>query len=135
MKSEITNLKSVARQGLVECVQHELLHPYPILTEKKGELVAQFKYTIAVRKEKEMPLMLAGSIIDVSRYQSDFKIVDEKLLKLLAEPLDQYLPNNKKTVKKDKKKKDNKEKKKKRKEAKLKKKEELRKKQEEGGNK
>jgi hypothetical protein len=81
MKNDIPNLRSVARQGLVECLQHELLHPYPILAEKKGELVAQFKYTIAVRKEG--PLVLAGNLVDLTKFQSDFKITDEAILKLL----------------------------------------------------
>ena len=29
------------RLGLVECLSHGLLHPYPVLHEKAGELVAQ----------------------------------------------------------------------------------------------
>ena len=51
------------RMGLVECVNNELLHPYPVLAEKKGEFVAQFKYTIAVRKEG--PLIICGNTIDL----------------------------------------------------------------------
>ncbi len=30
-----------SRLGLVECLNHGLLHPYPVLYEKAGELVAQ----------------------------------------------------------------------------------------------
>jgi hypothetical protein len=29
------------RLGLVECLNHSLLHPYPVLHEKQGDLVAQ----------------------------------------------------------------------------------------------
>jgi hypothetical protein len=29
------------RLGLVECLNHGLLHPYPVLHEKGGDLVAQ----------------------------------------------------------------------------------------------
>ena len=76
------NLKSVARQGLVECVQHELLHPYPVLADKSTEFVAQFKYTIAVRKEG--PIIISGSTIDTTKYNSDFKITDEEILKILS---------------------------------------------------
>ena len=43
MKTDVSNLKAVARQGIVECVQHELMHPYPVMTERKNEFVAQFK--------------------------------------------------------------------------------------------
>lgn len=116
------------RMGLVECVNNELLHPYPILSEKKGEFVAQFKYTIAIRKEG--PLIICGNTIDLSRYSSEMKVQDESVLKALEVPLDTFLPNSKKAVKKEKKK-DNAEKKKKRKEAKLRKKEEAKKKREE----
>ena len=33
-------------QGLVECTNHGLLHAYPVLHEKAGELVAQAKATV-----------------------------------------------------------------------------------------
>ena len=115
------------RMGLNECVKNELLHPYPVLSEKKGDIVAQFKYTIAIRKEG--PLIIAGNTMDLSKYSSEHKVTDENILKLLAVPLDTFLPNSKKQVKKEMKK-DNKEKKKKKKEAKLRKKEEAKKKRE-----
>lgn len=35
-----------ARLGLVECVNHGLLHSYPVLHEKAGARVAQFKATV-----------------------------------------------------------------------------------------
>ncbi|XP_016505516.1 ERBB-3 BINDING PROTEIN 1 isoform X1 [Nicotiana tabacum] len=35
-----------ARVGLVECVKHELLQPYPVLHEKPGDLVAHIKFTV-----------------------------------------------------------------------------------------
>jgi len=115
------------RMGLNECVKNELLHPYPVLSEKKGEVVAQFKYTIAIRNEG--PLIICGNQMDLTKYSSEHKIVDENVLKQLAIPLDAFLPNSKKAVKKEKKK-DNKEKKKKKKESKLRKKEEAKKKKE-----
>lgn len=59
-----------------------MLHQYPILTEKKGEYVAQFKYTIAIRNEG--PIVLSGLTLDVSKFNSEFKITDENLVKLLA---------------------------------------------------
>lgn len=114
------------RMGLVECVNNELLHPYPVLAEKKGEFVAQFKYTIAVRKEG--PLIICGNTLDLSKYSSEHKVTDENVLKALEVPLDTFLPNSKKVTKKQKK--DNKAKKQKKKEAKLRKKEEAKKKKE-----
>jgi methionine aminopeptidase len=35
-----------ARLGLPECVNHDLLQPYPVLHEKQSALVAQFKATV-----------------------------------------------------------------------------------------
>lgn len=35
-----------SRLGLVECLNHGLLHAYPVLHEKPGELVAQAKATV-----------------------------------------------------------------------------------------
>ncbi|RZC78065.1 hypothetical protein C5167_002276 [Papaver somniferum] len=35
-----------ARLGLVECMSHELLQPYPVLHEKPGDFVAQIKFTV-----------------------------------------------------------------------------------------
>lgn len=37
---------SNARMGLPECVNHDLLQPYPVLYEKPSALVAQFKATV-----------------------------------------------------------------------------------------
>ncbi|KAI3833744.1 hypothetical protein MKX03_004079, partial [Papaver bracteatum] len=35
-----------ARLGLVECMNHELLQPYPVLHEKPGDFVSQIKFTV-----------------------------------------------------------------------------------------
>ncbi|KAL1804630.1 hypothetical protein ACET3Z_027698 [Daucus carota] len=35
-----------ARFGLVECVNHDLLQPYPVLHEKPGTIVAHIKFTV-----------------------------------------------------------------------------------------
>ncbi|XP_010553237.1 PREDICTED: ERBB-3 BINDING PROTEIN 1-like [Tarenaya hassleriana] len=35
-----------ARLGLVECVNHDLLEPYPVLHEKPGDFVAHIKFTV-----------------------------------------------------------------------------------------
>ncbi len=68
--------------GLTECVKNELLHPYPIMTEKKGDIVAQFKYTIAVRKEG--PFILSGLPLDTSKFQSEFTVDDAEIKQKLS---------------------------------------------------
>lgn len=35
-----------ARVGIVECLKHELLHPYQVLSEVEGAHVAHFKFTV-----------------------------------------------------------------------------------------
>ena len=117
----IENLKNVAKIGLSECVKHELFYPHPVLVEKKGDYVAQFKWTIAVRNEG--PIVLCGELLDESKFESEHKITDDKVVKLLAESSDPFLPNSKKSVKNTFKK-DNKAKKAKKKAAKEKKEEE-----------
>jgi methionine aminopeptidase len=39
---------TAAKIGVMECLQHDLLNAYPVLIEKPGEIVAQFKCTIVV---------------------------------------------------------------------------------------
>jgi methionine aminopeptidase len=40
---------TAAKVGVKECLNHDLLTSYPVLVEKSGEIVAQFKATIAVQ--------------------------------------------------------------------------------------
>ena len=35
-----------AKIGVKECLEHDLLTPYPVMEEKKDEVVAHFKYTV-----------------------------------------------------------------------------------------
>ncbi len=63
--------------GVTECIKNELLHPYPVMTEKKGDVVAQFKYTVAVRKEG--PFILSGLTIDPSKFKSEYTIDNDEI--------------------------------------------------------
>jgi len=36
------------RLGITECLKHDLVSPYPVLYEKPGEFVAQFKFTVLI---------------------------------------------------------------------------------------
>jgi curved DNA binding protein len=38
--------ESLGRMGVIECVKHELLQPYPVLTESAGAAVAHVKFTV-----------------------------------------------------------------------------------------
>lgn len=68
------------RLGLVECLGHELLHPYPVLWEKPGDLVAHFKFTVL--------LMPNGSDkitgVAAQQHATDKSVGSEEIKALLA---------------------------------------------------
>jgi methionine aminopeptidase len=65
---------NVARLGLKECLDHELLIPYPVLVEKVGTFVAQFKITVMITKGKTTALN--GLPINESLFKSEHTIKD-----------------------------------------------------------
>jgi len=56
------------------------------LSEKAGEYVAHFKYTVMILKGTT--IAISGGAFDANRYKSDKTITDEAILKLLATPMD-----------------------------------------------
>ena len=71
-----------ARIGIKECLEHELLVPYSVLTEKPGAFVAQFKMTVMITKGKTTAL--TGLPIDEATFKTDNSIKDQAVLDLLA---------------------------------------------------
>ena len=71
-----------ARIGIKECLEHELLVPFPILVEKPGNLVAQFKFTVMITKGKTTAL--TGLPIDEAQFKTEHEIKDQAILDLLA---------------------------------------------------
>ncbi|KAF5828289.1 peptidase M24, structural domain-containing protein [Dunaliella salina] len=69
--------------GIKDCVSHGLLHAYPVLYEKTGEIVTQIKGTVL--------LMPNGSDVitksPAQAVESDKKVEDPELLDLLAAPI------------------------------------------------
>lgn len=43
-----------AKIGVKECLEHELLTPYPVMEEKKDDVVAHFKYTVLMTNASTM---------------------------------------------------------------------------------
>ena len=77
---------TAAKVGVRECMNHDMLVPYPVLVEKPEEFVAQFKSTIAVLPRSTA--VLAGDVkTDLSKAQSDKAIKDEALKKLIGQEL------------------------------------------------
>lgn len=71
-----------ARIGIKECLEHELLVPYPVLAEKPETYVAQFKFTVMITKGKTTAL--TGLALDQATFKTDNSIKDEGVLELLA---------------------------------------------------
>ncbi|GBF91385.1 hypothetical protein Rsub_04125 [Raphidocelis subcapitata] len=67
------------RLGLVECLSHGLLHPYPVLHEKGGELVAQVKGTVLLMPGGNDRITTAPE----QPVETDKKLEDPELVKLL----------------------------------------------------
>eukprot|EP00742_Colponemidia_sp_Colp-10_P000157 GILJ01000176.1.p1 GENE.GILJ01000176.1~~GILJ01000176.1.p1 ORF type:complete len:403 (-),score=103.08 GILJ01000176.1:80-1177(-) len=88
--------EKIGRMGVVECLKHDLLHPYPVLYENNGEFVAQFKFTV---------LLLPGGTTKITglpltqQLTSEHKVEDPEVLSLLQKS------TNKRKQKKNRKKK------------------------------
>ena len=86
-----------SRFGLVECLNHGLLHPYPVLYEKPDAIVAHFKYTVLLMSNGNDKITGAP----LQEVQSDKKVEDEELVKLLQTSLKPKKKNKKKNKKED----------------------------------
>lgn len=71
-----------ARMGVVECVSHKLLEPFHVLYEKPNEIVAQFKYTVLLMPNG--PQKITGLPFDPTAFETENKIVDEEVKKILS---------------------------------------------------
>jgi curved DNA binding protein len=81
------NLRSLddekkAKMGINECVNHGLITPFPVLFEKEDEIVAQFKFTTLLMPNG--PMRITGLPFDGAHYESEHKIEDEEINKILA---------------------------------------------------
>jgi curved DNA binding protein len=70
-----------AKMGLKECLNHKLVEPFPVLHEKEGEFVAQFKFTVLLMPTRSHKI--TGLPVDLSIYKTEHKIEDESIVKLL----------------------------------------------------
>jgi len=82
-------------------MEHGLIMDYPILNEKAGEFVAQFKATVVVQPKSVAVLCGGGALHGADGYVSDKSIKDEELKALIARDL--WKKEEKKKEKKEKK--------------------------------
>ncbi|KAL3144873.1 hypothetical protein ABBQ38_001973 [Trebouxia sp. C0009 RCD-2024] len=83
---------SSSRLGIVECLSHGLLHPYPVMFEKSGELVAQFKTTVLLMPNGSDRITNAP----LQQISTDKQVTDEEVKTLLAASLKSKKKNKKK---------------------------------------
>ena len=74
---------------------------YPVLGEKKGEFIAQFKATIAIQPKSVAILCGGQDLVGKDGYSTDKKIKNEELNALIARDL--WKAEEKKKEKKEKK--------------------------------
>jgi len=74
--------ETCARVGVTEAKRHGLLHEYPALTEKAGEFVAQFKFTVLLLPNGVKKI--TGLALPADAVASKKEIKDEDLKALLA---------------------------------------------------
>lgn len=73
---------TAAKVGVKECLDHDLLLPYPVLQEKAGETVAQFKTTVAVLPRSTV--VLAGALpFDEGRFDTENSLQNEEVVALV----------------------------------------------------
>ncbi|RKP05237.1 proliferation-associated protein 2G4-like protein, partial [Thamnocephalis sphaerospora] len=72
-----------ARLGITECAAHGVVDAYPIFTEKAGDVVAQFQYTVFVTANG--PVRITTSPFDEAAVKSEKQVEDETVKELLAQ--------------------------------------------------
>ncbi|TLD32935.1 hypothetical protein PspLS_00403 [Pyricularia sp. CBS 133598] len=88
-----------AKSGVVECVRGNVFRQYELVGDKDGAAVARLLTTLAITKNGVTKLGAAPPL-DLSKYQTDKKIEDEEVLKILEQPLSRNTGNKKKKPKK-----------------------------------
>jgi len=81
-----------AKLGIVECLKHDLLVPYPSLFEKDGEFVAQFKFTCTITPTRTSRL----NSLPLPFVTSEYKVVDPEIEELLKTETNPKKVNKKK---------------------------------------
>lgn len=71
-----------AKLGISESLKHDLFNSYPVLTEKKGDLVAQFKITVMILQGGT--IAITGLPVDLAKFKTENAIKDEGVKALLS---------------------------------------------------
>jgi len=83
-----------SKMGIVECVKHGLCTQYPVVFEKEGEHVAQFKFTTLLMPNG--PLRITNNFYDEEAVDSKLQVVDSDMKNLLAQSVSRRAAKKKK---------------------------------------
>lgn len=89
-----------AKLGVRECVQHDLLTPYPVLFERPDCHLAHVKFTVLLLPSGTTKI--TGMELPVGLYDSGDKAVSEELQTMLAAAAEEAAAKKKKRSKKKK---------------------------------
>lgn len=84
--------------GIKECANHELVHGYPVLYEKEGEILCHIKFTVALMSTGT--IKIAGLPTDVTKFKSEHSLKDPDLLKVMETSAGKKKKKNNKKKKK-----------------------------------
>lgn len=76
-----------AKVGVKECMEHELLMEYPVLTDKPDNYIAQFKATVVVQPKSTALICGGRDLLFKDGIDTDKTVKNEELSALLAGPL------------------------------------------------
>jgi curved DNA binding protein len=92
--------QTTVRIGVKHCMDHELIEPFTVVEEKKGEVVAHWKASVAILANGTV--FLSGNIpFDSEKYQSEHKVENQELKDLLALSMDLKEQKKRKKTTKD----------------------------------
>jgi methionine aminopeptidase len=75
-----------AKSGVVECVRGNVFRQYELVGDKDNSPVARYLTTLAITKNGITKLG-APPALDLEKYETDKKIEDEEILKILEQPM------------------------------------------------
>jgi len=79
--------QTAVRIGVKHCMDHELIEPFAVIEEEKGELVAHWKATAAILANGTV--YLSGNMdVDETKFETENKIESQELKDLLAVSMD-----------------------------------------------
>jgi len=61
--------------GIKECMEHDMIIPYPVMVEKQGELVCNFKATVMIGTSATS--VLTEQNVDLETCKTDKRIKDK----------------------------------------------------------